>query len=147
MAAADAERRGDGEVRQAVGVGDLLDEAAAGLPVGYPLAQKHVQDRAAGVLALQLVLVVEGVERIVGAGDGQMGRVGVVGRVGRAGLDNAGETFGVLFGEAVGRALGGRGLEVEEVAGLLLVVSQLGPHELQDFKGKAPAFGRADVFA
>src|SRR3989338_872519 len=68
VAAADAERRGDGEVRQAIGVGDLLDEAAAGLPVGYPLAQKHVQDRAAGVLALQLVLVVEGVERIVGAG-------------------------------------------------------------------------------
>ena len=68
-----------------------------------------MQDRAARVLALQDLLILEGLERVIRVRDRQLRGVRVVRLLGRARLDDVGEALAILLREAVRRALrGGR---------------------------------------
>ncbi len=120
MRGADRKRGRDGDVGQPEARQRTLDEFAAGRGAGQRLVHVQVQHRAAGVFALQFVLPLQGLERVVGETHRQLRTVGVVGLLGRARLQDGGEALLVLLGEAVGGALGRRGLQVVEVTGFLL---------------------------
>ena len=95
-------------------------ELGAGLTVGHGCPHVQVEDRAAGVFALQLFLVFEGGEGVWGVGDRQLGGVGVVGFPLGSGVDDVGESFAVFLGEPVGGAFRRGGLQVEQMPGLFL---------------------------
>src|SRR3546814_4866275 len=83
-----------------------------GLGRGNLLGHVQVQHGAAGVLALQLVLQLQGLEGVVGEADRQLRGVGVVRRLGRTRLEDVGEALAVFLGETIGGAFGQRRLEV-----------------------------------
>ena len=91
-----------------------------------------MQDRAARVLALQDLLILEGLERVVRVRDWQLRGVRVVGLFRRARLDDVGEALAILLREAVGRALRGGGLQVVHVAGGLLELNHALAHTVED---------------
>src|SRR3546814_12156793 len=66
-----------------------------GLGRGNLLGHVQVQHGAAGVLALQLVLQLQGLEGVVGEADRQLRGVGVVRRLGRTRLEAVGEALAV----------------------------------------------------
>src|SRR5699024_2525962 len=87
---ADRERRGDGDVGQAEPAERAADELLARARRGDPLAHVKVQDGAAGVLALELLLALERLERVVREADGELGGVRVVRVRVRARLEDPG---------------------------------------------------------
>ena len=88
------------------------------------------------VQRLQPILDVERAEDVLGVAHRQMRAVGVVRRAVLVGRDDAGELLLVMLGEAVRGALGGRGLQVVEVAVLLLIVAQPLPHVIEHVFGE-----------
>ena len=91
-----------------------------------------MEDRTGGVERLELVLDVERREDVLGESDGQVRRVGVVGSSAVAGSrDDVGEARDVVLCEAVRRRLGGRSLEVVEVAVELLIVGEALSHMVE----------------
>ena len=129
---ADGEGRRDGDVRRAEGGQGAAHELLAGGGRGDALVHVQVQDGAAGVLGLELLLHLLGLEGVVGVAHGDLGGVRVVGVGLRSGLEDAGVALAVLLGEAVGGALGRGGLEVVEVAGGLLELDHLVAHVVQE---------------
>ena len=120
-----------GVIRQLVVLGDLAHERGGRLPIGQLLAQERVEHGAGRVERLQLVLHVERAEDVVGEAHRQMRRVRVVRLAVLVGRDDIRELLLVVLGEAVRGALGRRGLEVVQVAVLLLVVGQAGAHVVE----------------
>ena len=129
---ADGEGRRDGDVGRAEGGQGAAHELLAGGGRGDPLVHVQVQDGAARVLGLELLLHLLGLEGVVGVAHGDLGGVRVVGVGLRSGLEDAGVALAVLLGEAVGGALGRGGLEVVEVAGGLLELDHLVAHVVQE---------------
>ena len=117
---ADREGRRDGDVRQSEVAQRALDQALAGLAARHLFRQVQVQHGAPGVLALQVVLALQCLERIVGEPDRQLRAVGVVRRLVGARLQDVRITLAVLLGKTIGCALGRRRFEVVQVPGLLL---------------------------
>ena len=141
----DRERRRHRDVRQAEARERAAHEVAAGLGRGDRLVHVEVEHRAARVLALQVVLTLERLERVVREVDGQLRGVRVVRIRGRACLQDAGEALAVLLGEAVGRALGRRRLEVVHVVRLLLELDEAGANMVEQAQRKGMAPVRRDV--
>ena len=129
---ADGEGRRDGDVGRAEGGQGAAHQLLAGSGRGDALVHVQVQDGAAGVLGLELLLHLLGLEGVVGVAHRDLGGVRVVGVGLRSGLEDAGVALAVLLGEAVGGALGRGGLEVVEVAGGLLELDHLVAHVVQE---------------
>ena len=129
---ADREGRRDGDVGGAEGRQAAAHELFAGLRRGDLLVHVQVEDRAAGVLGLQLLLHLLGLEGVVCVADGNLRGVRVIGIGLGAGLEDVRVALAVLLGEAVGGALRGSGLEVVEVAGGLLELHHLVAHVIED---------------
>ena len=125
-----------GIVRELIVLGNGAHQLGRGLPVRQLLAQEGVEHGAGGVERLQFVLNVERGEDILGVADGQVRAVGVVGRTVHICRDNVGIALDVVLGQAIGGGLGGRGLEVIEVAVLLLIVGQAVAHMVEHFLGE-----------
>ena len=129
---ADGEGGRDGDVGGAEGGQAPAHELLAGGGRGDPLVHVQVQDGAAGVLGLELLLHLLGLEGVVGVADGHLRRVRVV-RIGLgAGLEDTGEAPAVLLGETVRGSLRRSRLEVVEVTGGLLELHHLVTHVIQD---------------
>ena len=73
---------------------------------------------------------------------GSCAGVRVVGLLRGARLQDVGEALAVLLGEAIGRALGRRGLQVVHVSGLLLEGDDARAHVIQQAHGEARALPR-----
>ena len=129
---ADREGRRDRDVGDLEGRQRAAHHLLAGLARGHALAHVQVQDRAARVLALQDLLILEGLERIIRVAHGKLRGVRVVGLVGRARLDDVREALAILLREAIGRALRGGRLQVVHVAGGLLELDHALAHSIQD---------------
>ena len=104
-----------------------------------------MQNRAAGVFRLQIVLEVEDVEHVIREVDRQMAGIGVErlcassnGRL--IGAENARKSLLIDFRQPIARAFRGRSLEVIEVAGLLLKLLKTVAHVVEDTAGEGPAF-------
>ena len=136
---ADGKGRRDGDVGKAEPGEDPLHQLAAGPRVGEALVHVEMEHGAAGVAALEFLLMGEGLERVVGVADGKLGGVRVIWGLSGSGVQDAGELHAVDAGEAVGRPLGGRGLEVVEVARLLLIVGHALPHPVEQAHGEVAA--------
>ena len=142
---ADREGRGDGDVGGAEGGQAAPHQLPAGAGRGDVLVHVQVQDGAAGVLGLELLLHLLGQVRIVGESDGDLGGVRVVGVGVRPGLEDAGEAAAILLGEAVGGALGRGGLQVVQVAGGLLEVHHPGADVVEDPRAHVVTAGVGQV--
>ena len=105
-----------------------------------------MQHSAAGVLALELVLEVQGLEDVVRKAHGQLGGIGIIGLL-LAGGDDIRIALLVQPGQAVAGALGGGGLQVVHVAGLLLEAGDHVPHKIQGAQGEVLALWGGDVLA
>ena len=127
---------GHGVIGKLVVLRDLPHQVGRRLPGGQLLAQKGVEHGAGGVEGLELVLNVQSGEDVLGVAHGQVGGVGVVGSAVLVGGDDVGELLLVVLGEAVGGGLGGGGLQVIEVAVLLLIVAQALPHVVEHVLGE-----------
>ena len=136
MVSTDGVSGAHGVVGQLVVLGDLADQRGSSLPVGQLLAQEGVEDGAGGVAGLQLVLDLQSGEDILGVAHGQVGGVGVVRSAVLVGGDDVGVLLLVVLGEAVGGGLGGSGLQVVQVAVLLLIVGQTLAHMVEHVLGK-----------
>ena len=79
-----------------------------------------MQHGTSGVLALKLVLMLQGLKWIFSESNWELRAVCVVRRLGRACLQYPGETLAVFPRKTVGSAFGRRRLEVVQVPGLLL---------------------------
>ena len=137
MVGTDGVGGGNGVVGQLVVLGDLPDQVGGGLPVGQLLAQEGVEHGAGGVQGLEIVLDIQSGEHVLGVAHGQVGGVGVVGGAVHVGGDDVGELLLIVLGEAIGGGLGGGGLQVVEVAVLLLIVGQALPHVVEHVPGEA----------
>ena len=125
-----------GIIGQLVVFRDLPHQVGRGLPVRELLPQEGVEDGAGGVESLELVLDIQGGEYILRVAHRQVGGVGVIGGAVFVGGDDIGVELLVVLGEAVGGALRRGGLEVVEVAVLLLIVAQALAHVVQNLLGK-----------
>lgn len=143
---ADAKDRRYRDVWQLVVVYHAAHEIFAGLRRADALFHIQVQHRAARVGALQFVLQIERLERVVGEICRQLRRVSVVDIFAKTRLDDIRIALFVLFGEAIRRALGRRGFEVIEVAGALLKLANFTAQKLYHLDRKfSPEIGR-DIF-
>ena len=133
---ADGVGGGQGVVGQLVVLRDLTHQRGGGLPAGQLLAQEGVEHRAAGVQRLQLVLHVQSGEDVLRVPHGQVAGVGVIGGGTLVGGDDVGVTLLVVLGEAVGGGFGGGGLQIVEVAVLLLIVTETLAHVVEDADGE-----------
>ena len=129
---ADREGRRDRDVGDLEGRQRAAHHLLAGLARGDTLTHVQVQDRAARVLTLQDLLILEGLERVIRVRDRQLRGVRVVRLLGRARLDDVGEALAILLREAVRRALRGGGLQVVHVARGLLELDHALAHAVQD---------------
>ena len=145
MLGADGERGRHRDVRDAEALQGPSDELSAGIGAGDALAHVEVQHRAARVFLLQLLLALQGLERVVGEADRELRGVGVVRGLGAAGLQDPREAFAVLFREPVGRAFGGCRLEVVEVARRLLELHHPRPDVVEEARRELLAPGGRDV--
>ena len=141
---ADREGRREGEVRQTVAAADGAHELLHRARVVDPLADEDVLHRPAGVLRLELVLVVEQREDVLLGVHRELRGVGVE-RVapGAPGLlvgaAQLGEAPLVDPRETVARPFRRRRLEVEEGVGLLLVPHQPLAHVVEDAQPEGAA--------
>jgi hypothetical protein len=103
---ADGESRSHRDVGQREALERASHQALARLCRGDALGHIQVEHGAAGLLALQFLLPLEGFERIVGEADRKLRRIGVVGPLVRARLQNARTALAVLPGEPVSGPLG-----------------------------------------
>ena len=92
--------------------------------------------RAGGVQRLQLILYVKRGENILRIADRQVAGVRVVRRAVFVRRDDVGIELFIMLGKAVGGGLGRRGLQIVEVAILLLIIAQPLPHMVQYVFGK-----------
>lgn len=90
-----------------------------------------MEHRAGGVERLQLILHVKCGENILRIADRQVAGVRVVRRAVFVRRDDVGIELLVVLGKAVGGGLGRRGLQIVEVAILLLIIAQPLPHVVQ----------------
>ena len=129
---------GHGVVGQLVVFGYLADKICSRLPIGQLFAQECVENGTRGVERLQLVLNVESRENVLGVSHGQVGAVGVVGGVVAAlgSGDDAGKALDVVLCETERGGLGGGGLEIIEVAVLLLIVGKTLSHVVEHLDGE-----------
>ena len=133
---ADGVGGGDGVVGQLVVLRDLAHQRGGGLPAGQLFAQEGVEHRAAGVQRLELVLHIQRREDILRIAHRQVAGVGVVGRCALVGGDDIGIALLVVLGQTVGGGLGGGGLQIVEVAVLLLIVAEPLAHMVEDADGE-----------
>ncbi|ETJ02804.1 MAG: hypothetical protein Q605_AUC00935G0002, partial [Actinomyces urogenitalis DORA_12] len=145
VSGADGEGRRDGDVGGTEGSQAPAHQLLADLRRGDSLVHVQVQHGAAGVLGLQLLLHLLSLEGVVGVADRKLGGVGVVGVGLGASLEDLRETTAVLLGEAVGRALGGGGLQVVEVTGGLLEGDHHLAHVIEDAHAHGVAARVGDV--
>src|SRR3990170_3139255 len=129
---ADGEGRRDGQIRDAVTLQRPPHQLPADGRAGHRLPHVEVEDRAAGVFALQLLLEFQRLKRVVGVADRQLRRISVVGGVRRTGLYDIRVTFAVLFGKAVRGPFRRGGLQIVHVAGLLLELHHPGADVVKD---------------
>lgn len=151
MSGADAEGGSEGEVGEVVFLGDFLYQHTGGSGIGDAFSKETVEDGAAGVLCLQIVLEIEGFKDVVGEADGEMGGIGVVG-IGMFGFDiglvcdrDIGVFFGIEEREAIGGAFGGGGFQIVEVIGFFLVATDTLAHMSEHFCGEGLPFFGGDV--
>ena len=146
---ADGVGGGHGVVGQLKVFRDLPHQVGGRLPVRQLLAQKGVEHGTGGIQGLKLVLNGQGLENILRIAHGQVGGVGVIRRV--AGVLGGGDDVGILFhivlGQAVGGGLGGGGLQIVQVAVLLLIVGKALPHVIQNVLGKGLGLRVGQVLA
>ena len=143
---ADAKDRRYRNVGQLVVVYHAAHEIFARLRRADALLHIQVQHRAAGVGALQFVLQIERLERIVGEICRQLRGVGVVDIFAKTGLDDIRIALFIFFSKAVRRALGRRGFEVVKVTRALLKLANFTAQKLDHLDRKfSPEIGR-DIF-
>ena len=88
-----------------------------------------------GVEGLELVLYVQCVEHVLRVAHRQVrAGIGVVGRPAFVGGDDIGVLCLIVLGKAIGGGLGRGGLQIVEVAVLLLIIAQPLPHVLQHIR-------------
>lgn len=151
MGGTDAESGRECEIGEMVFLGDTADESACHIGVIDAFAQESVEDGAARVLRLQVILEVEGFEDIVGKANRKMRRIGVVGfgvsslHFFLIGNDDIRIVFLVEEREAIGGAFGGSRFEIVEIIGLFLVVSDMLAHVCQNSLGKCLTFFGGDI--
>lgn len=145
----DAEGGGEGEVGEMIVFGDFLDEGARGSGVGDAFAQEAMEDGAAGILRLQVVLEIERFKNVVRESYGEMGRISVVGfgvfHFHIRGVCNfdIGIFFLVEKSESVGGAFGGSCFQIVEIVGFFLIGSYSFAHMSEHFFGEfLTRFGR-----
>ena len=74
-----------------------------------------MQDSAAGIFALQLILQLQRFKRIIGITDRNLRGVGVINVLARSCLKDVRKTLFIFFGKTVSGALGGSGLQIIEI--------------------------------
>ena len=134
-------------VRQLVVLRDLTDQRRRCPPIGQLFAQEGVEHRAAGIEGLELVLYVQGGEHVLRVAHRQVAGIGVVGRPALVGGDDIGVLCLIVLGKAIGGGLGRGGLQIVEVAILLLIIAQPLPHVLQHPNGKVLRLLMGEVLA
>ena len=96
-----------------------------------------MENRSRCVQRLQLVLNIQRREDVLRVADRQVGGVGIVGSIAVAGSrDDVREALLVVLGKAIGGRLGGRCLQVVQVAVHFLIIGQTLPHMIQHRGGK-----------
>ena len=115
---------GQGVIGQLIVLGDLTHQLSRRLPIRQLLAQEGVEHGAGGVQGLQVVLHVQRGKNVLRVAHRQVAGVGVVGGAVLVGGDDVGIVLLVVLGEAVGGGLGRGGLQVVQVAVLLLIVAE-----------------------
>jgi len=133
---ADRKRRRQADVRQLVVLEHFLDQSLGDFRIRNPLAQVEVQDGPSGVETLQIVLQIERLKNVIGKADRQLTGVRVVGDI-VAGAGDIRVFFPVQLSQPVAGPLGGRRLQIVEVAGLFLDLPELIPHVVEDALGKS----------
>ncbi len=131
VARADRERGRDRQVRYAEPLKRPPHQLLAGLGRADPLRHEHVEDRPAGVEPLQLLLMLQRLEGVLGPAHRKLAGVRVVGRALRPGLDDLRPALLILPRESVRRTLSGCGLQVVEMPRLLLDRHQSLPDVVQ----------------
>lgn len=143
---ADAKDRRYRDIRQLVVAYHAAYEIFASLRRADALLHIQVQHRAAGVGALQFVLQIERLERVVGEICRQLRGVGVVDIFAKSRLDDIRIALFILFGKAIRRALGRCGFEVIKVTCALLKLANFTAQKLDHLDRKlSPEIGR-DIF-
>ena len=128
--------RGHGVIGEFEVLGDLAHERGGSLPIRQLFTEERVEHRAGGVAGLQVVLNLQRGEDVLRIADRQVGGVGVVRRAVLIGGDDVRELRLVVLGKAVGGGLCRRGLQVIQIAVLLLVVGQTLAHVVEHLAGK-----------
>ena len=146
MDGADGEGGRDRIVGYTVARGHGPHELAHRPPVLGRLAQEDMEDRAARIAGLELILVVEGVKQVVSGASGKLARIGIIWLRAARGHDVR-PLLPIMPREAVGGRFSGRGLEVEELARNLLVVLEAEPHVFKDLEGEGPPLLRLYTLA
>ena len=123
-------------IRQAVILRDLPDKGCRRLPVRQLFTEEGMEYRAGGVQRLQLILYVKRGENILRIADRQVAGVRVVRCAVFVRRDDVGIELLIMLGKAVCGGLGRRGLQIVEVAILLLIIAQPLPHMVQYVFGK-----------
>lgn len=151
MSGADTEGGREREIGKMVFLSDTADEGSRHVGIIDAFTQEAMEDGAARVLCLQVILEVEGFEDIVSKADGEMRRIGVI-RFGVSsphffliGDDDIGIVFLVEEGEAISGAFGGSRFEIVEIIGLFLVVSDMIAHVCQNSLGECLTFFGGDI--
>ena len=133
--------RGHGVIRQLVILRDLADQGRGRFPVGQLLAQEGMEHGSRGIKGLQLILDVQGGEDILCIAYRQVRGIGVIRSTVHVGGDDIGIEFLIMLGKTVGGGLGRGGLQVVEVAVLLLIIGEPLTHMVQNFRSEALDFG------
>src|SRR3989338_771649 len=123
----DAKGRGNSIIRQMIIIGDLFYQFLGGCYGWHFFPDKAVQNSAAGVFGLQVVLQIKGVKNIISKGYWQLSGVGIIRRGSSflmgffIGNNNVGKLLFVVFGKTVSGAFTRRGLQVVKMIGFLLI--------------------------
>lgn len=136
----DREDRRDRDIRQLIILDDFLDELLAGLCVGYSFSHVEMEDGTSGILALQFVLLFQGVEWIVRIADRQLRGVGVVRSVIGSRLDDSWYLFSVFFSKPIRGPFCRGCLQIVEISRLFLILFKNVSHKVQYFCRKFLAF-------
>ena len=94
-----------------------------------------VQNSTARVFALQIILQIQSLKRIIGKANGNLRGVGVINILSISRLNNTGEMLFIFLGETIGRPLGGGGLKIVEVASFLLILLNTRTHKIKNLNG------------
>ena len=147
---AHAECGGQGEIGEFETGGDFFDQTFHDVHITDFFAQIDVEDRSAGVSALQVILKFKGFKNIVRVVDRQLGGVGVKRVASRLicrfiGTHHIRVCPFVQHGQSITGPFRRRGFQVEYVAGFRLKGAEYVPHKIKGFKGKGASRFAADV--